>query len=71
MFNSTADAESKLPFELLVAAESFDGISPVESLVSDENGFLNDRSTASLIFSSCEVSQSTRNNAIIAVTKSA
>src|SRR5262245_35388714 len=36
----------------------------------DENGFLNERSTACLIFSSCELIQSTRKTAIMVVTKS-
>ena len=39
--------------------------------MSDANGFRNERSIAALTFSSWAVSQSTRNNAIMAVTKSA
>ena len=44
---------------------------PTDSLVTDENGFLKARSTASLIRWSWDVSHNTMNNAIMAVTKSA
>ncbi len=44
---------------------------PTDSFVSEANGWANARATASLILWSCDVSHSTMNRAIIAVTKSA
>src|SRR6185436_1277898 len=52
MFNSTTEAESKFPLSERTACASLLGIRPVESLVREEKGFLKERSTASLIFSS-------------------
>jgi hypothetical protein len=47
------------------------GDDATDSLVSEEKGFLKERSMASLIAVSCAVSQSTMNRAIMEVMKSA
>ena len=73
---SMAVVELKLPWDLFceldeLASLSWLGMMPVDSLVTAEKGLRKARSTASLILVSWAVSQSTRNRAIMAVTKSA
>jgi len=68
---SEAVMELNRPCDRTVLEGSLFGMMPTDSLVMDAMGLRKARSTASLIFWSCEVSHRQRNKAIMAVTKSA
>lgn len=62
---------SKFPLEKLLSFSVFELKIPVDRFSVAENGFRKVRDTASLTFESWDTNHSTKNSAIIAVTKSA